>query len=428
MKIAMFTNTYLPQVGGVTRSIETFAAEFRRQGHRVLIVAPQFEGADEREEHVVRVPAIQHFNGTDFSVPMPVPGLVASTMRAFSPQIVHAHHPFLMGSAAMRVARSRGLPLVFTHHTMWDQYTHYASADSLVASKFTASLATGFANLCSAVIAPSRSIADLLRERGVESRIEVIPTGVDADRFARGDGAAFRHARGIAADAVVAGYVGRLAPEKNLGFLAQAAARFAAAEPRARLLVVGGGPAEADIRRAFAAADLSDRLILAGVCAGQDLIDAYHAMDCFVFASQTETQGMVLTEAMAAGRPAVALDGPGVRDIVRDRVNGRLVAAQDAGQFAAALVWMAGRTAAQQERLRAAALTTAERFSMARTARRALRLYESLLAGSRKRTSTGPWTRARRRLAAEWDLLSNVAHAASEALELEPAGASTAAR
>jgi 1,2-diacylglycerol 3-alpha-glucosyltransferase len=417
MKIAMFTNTYLPHVGGVTRSVQTFAEEFRRQGHRVLIVAPEFEGMDESEEQVVRVPAIQHFNGTDFSVPMPVPGLVASTMRKFQPQIVHAHHPFLMGSTAMRVARSRGLPLVFTHHTMWDQYTHYASAESPVASKFTASLATGYANFCSAVIAPSQSIADLLRERGVESRIEVIPTGVDADHYAHGDGAAFRRARGIAAEAIVAGYVGRLAPEKNLGFLAQAAARFAADEPRARLLVVGGGGAEEDIRRAFADAKLDDRLIMAGVCAGQELIDAYHAMDFFIFASQTETQGMVLTEAMAASRPAVALDGPGVRDVVRDRINGRLVAEQDIDQFATALAWMAARTPEQASRLRAAARATAERLSMPRTARLTLRLYESLLAATRRRKSPSPWTRARRRLAAEWDLLSNVAHAASEALE-----------
>ena len=428
MNIAMFTNTYLPQVGGVARSVQTFAEEFRRQGHRVLIVAPEFEGMDDNEEHVVRVPAIQHFNGTDFSVPMPVPGLVASTMRQFQPQIVHAHHPFLMGSTAMRVARSRGLPLVFTHHTMWDQYTHYASAESPVASKFTASLATGFANLCSAVIAPSQSIADLLRERGVVARIDVVPTGVDADHYAHGDGAAFRRARGIPESAIVAGYVGRLAPEKNLGFLAQAAARFAGSEPRARLLIVGSGPAEADIRRAFAEVNLEDRLIMAGICEGQELIDAYHAMDFFAFASLTETQGMVLTEAMAAGRPAVALDGPGVRDVVRDRVNGRLVNQQEVDQFAAALAWTASRTTAQIERLRAAARATAERLSMPRTARRALRLYELLLAGTRRKKSPSPWTRARRRLAAEWDLLANVAHAASEALELEPAAASSATR
>src|SRR3954454_8176224 len=159
MRILMLRNTYPPVVSGVARSIVAFEQEYRRRGHQVLIIAPEVDGAQGNEQHVVRVPAIQHFNGSQFPLPVPSPGLIATEVDAFGPDIVHAHHPFFMGSTAVRVARSREIPLVFTHHTMWDHYTHYAAAaDSPAASKFVGALVAGYANLCDAVIAPSRSV------------------------------------------------------------------------------------------------------------------------------------------------------------------------------------------------------------------------------------------------------------------------------
>jgi 1,2-diacylglycerol 3-alpha-glucosyltransferase len=267
------------------------------------------------------------------------------------------------------------------------------------------------------VIAPSQSVADMLRERGVEARIEVIPTGVDVDCFTRGDGAAFRASHGISPEAFVVGYVGRLAHEKNLHVLAEQVARFLEAEPRAFFLVVGAGPAESEIREALQPASISDRWRLAGVLDGQELIDAYHALDVFAFASQSETQGMVVTEAMAAGIPVVALDGPGVRDVVRERVNGRLIPVEKTDFFPRALQWVASRNGEQKEKLLYAVRRTAERFSLSRTAEQALALYESLIETAQVNDEPdGPLTRARRRIDAEWRLLSNVAHAAGCAI------------
>jgi glycosyltransferase involved in cell wall biosynthesis len=339
----------------------------------------------------------------------------------FRPDIVHSHHPFFMGSTALRMARSRSVPLVFTHHTLYDHYTHYASADTPAASRFIGALAAGYANLCDAVVAPSQSIADLLSDRGVATRIEVIPTGVDVHRFSRGAGVRFRHQRRIPADAFVVGYVGRLAPEKNLHFLAQAVARFLTMQPRAAFVVVGSGPCSGLVHEELARLRVDDRLYCAGACDGQELIDAYHAIDVLAFASQTETQGMVLTEAMAAGKPVVALDGPGVRDVVRDRVNGRLVYCQQRQLFADALDWILGLDAAHRAVLVRAAQHTAQQFSMPRQARRMLELYESLLGCSPPESEgTGNvLTRAKRRIEAEWKLWSNVAQAAGHALEPE---------
>jgi len=413
----MLTNTYPPIVSGVAKSIVAFDHEFRRRNHEVRIIAPQADDETGDDPHVVRVPAIQHFNGSDFPLPVPSPGLVAATVDDFRPDVIHAHHPFFMGNTALRMARSREVPLVFTHHTMWDQYTHYTAVETPATARFVGALTAGYANLCDAVIAPSRGVAALLRERDVAARIEIIPTGVDVRKFAHGDGLAFREKHGIPASALVVGYVGRLQPEKNLAFLAESVARFMAVEPRAHFLAIGSGPSSDEIRAAMAKAGCEDRLHLPGVCQDQELIDGFHAMDVFAFASQTETQGMVLTEAMAAGKPVIALDGPGVNDVVRDRANGRLVSLAHRQLFAQALAWFAARTPKERTTLSKNARRSAERFSMNRQARRALNLYESLLEISPHHEPNGAWSRARRRIEAEWTLWSNLAHAATRALE-----------
>jgi len=421
MRILMLTNTYPPIVSGVARSVVAFAEEYRRRGHEVRIIAPEPDDETLTDEpNVVRVPAIQHFNGSEFPLPVPSPGLVSTAVDEFQPDVIHAHHPFFMGNTAVRMARSRSVPLVFTHHTMWDQYTHYTGAESTAAARFIGAWVAGYANMCDAVIAPSQSVAAMLRERGVETPMEIIPTGVDVARFSAGDGQRFRQKHAIPGDALVAGYVGRLAQEKNLEFLAKSVARFLAAHPEACFLVVGAGPCEDDIRRAAASEGVADRLLLTGLCQGAELIDAYHALDVFVFASQTETQGMVLTEAMAAGKPVVALDGPGVRDVVQDRFNGRLVSLEHHQLFVHALSWVASLPPRERAALSSAARRTAERFSMPRQARRALRLYQSLSAAApQDENASSTWLRARRRIEAEWTLWSNLAQAASQALESE---------
>lgn len=414
MNILMLTNTYLPHVGGVARSVDAFAREYRRWGHRVLIVAPQFEGTPQHEEDVIRIPAIQRFNGSDFSVRLPIPGLLNAALADFRPDVIHSHHPFLLGDTAVRVAARYGRPLVFTHHTMYEHYTHYVPVDWPRMARFVKRLATGYANLCDLVFAPSESVAAILRQRGVLVPIEVVPTGVQIERFAHGDGQRVRQEVGIPQGALVIGHVGRLAPEKNLGFLAAAVARVLRRLPHAHFVVVGSGPSEADIRRRFADADLARRLHLLGPRTGQALVDAYHAMDVFVFASLSETQGMVLTEAMAAGVPVVALDAPGAREVVVDGRNGRLLAKPSVRRFAAAVADLLEASPAERQALSSEARATAERFSMPRCAEKALAHYADLLAKTPREKSfeDSPWEATLRWLEREWELWSNLVRSA----------------
>jgi 1,2-diacylglycerol 3-alpha-glucosyltransferase len=386
MRICHFTNTFLPHVGGVARAVQTMLEDQRRARHRALVVAPEFaDGAAPRaiERHVARIPALTSFNATDFSVRLPFAAMLSERLGKFRSDIVHAHHPFLLGDTALREAASRQVPIVFTHHTLYERYTHYLPIESETLGDFAAEVATRFANRCAAVVAPSESVRDLIVSRGVTVPVHAIPTGIDTALLASGRGERARKRLKIPADALVIGHLGRLAAEKNLAYLAEAVGRALKQIPAARALVVGDGPAREDMEKTFADLGVADRVVFAGKLSGAPLRDACAAMDVFAFSSTSETQGLVLAEAMASGSPVVALDASGVREVVADRKNGRLLPGDaPAETFARALV----RTLAKPDllaRWSEAARATAAELDRAKTSARLLALYEQLIAERR---------------------------------------------
>nr|WP_242523969.1 glycosyltransferase [Microbulbifer salipaludis] len=423
----MLTNTYLPHVGGVARSVDAFCQEYRKRGHQVLIVAPEFSEKIENEKDVVRIPAIQNFNGSDFSVALPLSGELTEQLDFFEPDIVHSHHPFLLGMSALRIARSRELPLVFTHHTLYERYTHYVPADSEALKRFVIELATRYANLASMVFAPSESVAALLQDRGVKSPIRIVPTGVKLENYRDGDGHAARALYGIPEQAFVVGHLGRLAEEKNLGFLSQAVLEFMARNADVHFLVVGAGPMQAQIKQLFDDHNLGERLHLTGTLQGEAQRDAYSAMQVFAFSSTSETQGMVLTEAMAAGVPVVALDASGCREVVEDRINGRLVLKHSERDLIAALQWLYELPPAEYKALSEAALATAERFSMENCAASAISHYESLVHQHWPLDDSlyAQWMRLRNTIGAQWEILEGVTSAATAAFDPDHSGKSS---
>jgi glycosyltransferase involved in cell wall biosynthesis len=421
MNIVMMTNTYTPLVGGIERSIKDFAAAFRRRGHRVIIVAPTFQRMPQHEHDVIRVPAIRStFHGSAFSVALPSSPRMIRTLTQCHPDIIHSHQPFLLGNTALRLAHTCSLPLVYTHHVRFERYTHYLPLDSPATERFMTELSTSYANLSDQVFAPSESVAAFLRERGVRTPIATVPTGVPMSRFSTGDGLAARRAFGIPRHAFLAGHIGRLAPEKNLAFLAQALARFLRVQPRAHCFIAGRGPCESDIRQIFQHAGVGHRLRMTGILGRQQLVDMYHAMDVFAFSSKSETQGIVLVEAMAAGTPVVALDASGVREVVTDGQNGRLLQDENVSSFADALQRLAVLPANERRRLQSAAKATAADFSMARCAERALRTYEEVRVrkAAPGQAEDDRWAAALRRVRAEWDVFKTVTRATGVAFRL----------
>ncbi|MDQ8204327.1 glycosyltransferase [Pelagicoccus sp. SDUM812003] len=321
----MFTNTYLPHVGGVARSVSSCVKAYRELGHETLVFTPEFEEGSPEDEGVVYLPAITNFNNSGFSVRLPSPLTISDQLDAFEPDVIHSHHPFLLGDAALRVAYAREIPLVFTHHTLYERYTDYLPFHGEFAQKAAATLATEYANACDMVFAPSESLANLIVRRGVKTPVTTQPTGVDIERFAGGDGHAFRREHGIGRNRFLIGHVGRLAHEKNLDYLCDAVSAFLKSAPEATLAMVGGGDQEDSLRARFEEHGVTEQALMVGKLQGEALMNAYAAFDVFAFSSQSETQGLVLVEAMASGSPVVALDGPGVRDVLFHEENGLLL-------------------------------------------------------------------------------------------------------
>jgi 1,2-diacylglycerol 3-alpha-glucosyltransferase len=407
----MFTNTYAPLIGGVERAVATTAASLRRRGVECLIVAPSHPAAQE-EIGTVRLPAIEGVLGSEFAYRLPATGRLRRLFDDFAPDLVHVHHPFMLGEAGLRRARARGLPVVFTCHTRWERFVRGRGGAARWLRRFAQQLPVGFANLCDVVVAPTPSLARILKRRGVRVPLRAVPTGIELASF-QGDRHRARERWGIPAGAPVVGHVGRLVPEKNLDYLALAVAALLERRTEARFLLVGEGPFCRAMVERLETFRRARRVVVTGRLEGPALADAYAAMDVFAFTSRTDTQGLVLLEAMANGCPVVALDAPGPRDVI-ETSNGRLVtAAAPPSAFADALVdalvEMTDR-AVHGEAPRAGALRTAEAHALDVTVDALLATYREAIAlatGRRLHALSAPTlgARVRRRFGAERDLL-----------------------
>ncbi len=422
MKILMMTNTYAPMVGGIEESIRSFTFEFEKLGHEVVIVAPACEGAPPDEVGVIRLRAIQKFNHSDFSIALPMSSLLPELMKTFKPDMIHCHHPFWMGDIALRLSSQFRIPFVFTYHTMFEQHMHYLPIQNEGIKRFIIELFTGYANLATQVIVPSESVRAILLERGVKTPIEVIPTGVDLQKFSKGNGNVIRKRLGIPLNAVVIGHVGRLALEKNLEFLSRSVADYLKKDTDVHFLVAGDGPLKDLVKKIFDEQGIGKRLHLAGVLKGQDLVDCYHAMNIFAFASLSETQGIVLVEAMAAGVPVVAVDAPGVREVVKDGYNGRLIFGENQNNFLEALSWCLKQPVSEFERMKKNAIATTKEFAVDLCANRMLKIYQEVrvkeyVSPDRKNIA---WDSLAGRLKSEWDMFKNMMQSGGSAMAERP--------
>ncbi|MDP0500646.1 MAG: glycosyltransferase [Verrucomicrobiota bacterium JB022] len=421
----MFTNTYLPLVGGIEKSVQTFCEDFGQMGHFTRIITP--EARDENGESarsgkgVLRVPAITGITEKNFSIQFPTPSLIDHWMEAIQPDIVHAHQPFMLGDTALRMARKWRAPLIFTHHTLYERYAHYFMVDNENTRRFAATLSVQYGNLCDLVIAPTESIKRLLEERGIKKPVRVVPTGIQVSDFSNGDREGFRQKWNLPPEARVVGQVGRLNREKNLDYVAEAVQQAMAQDPKLYFLLVGEGELVEPIRESLQSAGLADRFVHTGVLKGQDVIDAYSGMDLFVFASKTDTQGIVLAESFAGGTPVLAIDAPGARDCIEDGYSGRVLPDTTSAEgFAAAILDMMGDDDTRR-RYSEQARAAANQFDRGVCAERMLEVYREAREAF---DATHPvenkpkdaWSEIMDRLDSEWSLLAEKYEAAKSLL------------
>ncbi len=327
MRIGLFTNNYLPFRGGVTTAVETLRHGLEAQGHQAWVFAPAWRGPHDDPAFVFRYPSVPAPTYPGFAVPLPFSRRWSRAARELDLDIFHAQHPFLLGVTARRLARAQGRPLVFTYHTRYEKYAHYVPLPEPLVASLAVRLASRFAASADLVIAPSARIAEALAALGVKARIDVVPTGVPLDLFCPGDRGQARRRLGLAEDAPLCLYVGRLDREKSVERVIGAFGSIALAVSGARLLLVGQGSHEAALRRLAGSSPARSAIHFAGSVAREELPPYYQAADLFLFASETETQGLVLAEAHACGLPAVAIRASGVDEVVRDGETGLLTKA-----------------------------------------------------------------------------------------------------
>jgi glycosyltransferase involved in cell wall biosynthesis len=337
VRVGLFTNNYLPFCGGVTISVETLRRGLQGRGHEVWTFAPRFPGAPETDPRVVRFPSIPAATYPEFALAVPWTPRIGQRVRRLGLDVFHAHHPFLLGPAARRMARRLTRPLVFTYHTRYEKYAHYVPLTRSLVEAAALRLSTRFAASADAVIAPSALVRDQLRARGVTAPIAVVPTGVDLDGFRPSGPAAARWALGLTAGVPLVLYVGRLDREKSVDRVLLAFDRIAGTLGGAELWLVGQGKETAALQRLAAGLGAGNRVHFAGVRAHEGLAPWYQAADLFLFASETETQGLVLAEAAACGLPAVAVSAPGCDEVVRDGETGILTKGDPAALAEAAI-------------------------------------------------------------------------------------------
>ncbi|MHB8902773.1 MAG: glycosyltransferase [Thermoguttaceae bacterium] len=339
MRVLMVSDVYFPRVNGVSTSIETFRQALAAEGVEVRLVAPRY--ADEPEvEGVVRVPGRAVPRDPEDRLVSWTALRTAVRREAVDCDIVHIHTPFLAHYAGLSAARRLGKPVIATYHTLFEEYLHHYAP--FLPAEWLRGLARRLSrsqcNALDAVVVPSMAMRDRLEEYGVSVPMNVLPTGIPMGRFSGGDGLRFRERHGLSAEQPCVLFVGRVAFEKNIDFLIESLSLARREVPNLILLITGEGPAKQTLHRQAEALGLSEAVRFIGYLDRRhDLPDCYAAADGFVFASRTETQGLVLLEAMAMGLPVVALAAMGTRDILSPG-RGCLTPEDDVAEFAAAMV------------------------------------------------------------------------------------------
>ena len=391
MRVLFISDVYFPRVNGVSTSIRTFREDLSGCGVETLLVAPGYgpaaivaEPADPGEQGVLRVPA-SAVPGDPEDRRMSWRALIRR-LDALAPgefDLVHIHTPFIAHYAGVRCARRARVPCVATYHTFFEEYLHHyvpvlpRPLSRLLARSFTRSQCASVQTL----IAPSEPMRAVLEAYGVRTPIHILPTGLAPDRFRPGDGAAFRASAGIAADRPLVTYIGRVAHEKNIGFLLQMFVEVLRSVPDALLVIAGEGPARAALRAQVGSLGLAAHVHFAGYLERDTaLLDCYAAADVFVFASRTETQGLVLLEAMAQGVPVVSTAELGTRSVLPG--SGALIVPEERAAFAAAVVRVLGDAELRAE-MGTHGRSHARTWSSAAMAGRLADIYRELLTAPR---------------------------------------------
>lgn len=380
LRILMLSDVYFPRINGVSTSIETFRSGLASHGVDARLIAPDYPHRRDTGEDCRRVPSRRLPFDPEDRLMRWRPLVAATKHAAADAHLIHIQTPFAAHYAGIREARRLRIPALATYHTHFEEYIqHYLPLlPRRMLKEFARRVARHQCEDLHAVIVPSPAMRDTLRDYGIRAPLHVLPTGVPVAHFAGGNGDRFRARHAIPFDRPIALYVGRVAHEKNIGLLIDAMPHAIRQLPDLLLVIAGEGPASASLQRRVATLRLGSHVRFVGYLDRRDALpDCYAAANVFAFASRTETQGLVLIEAMAAGLPVFALSCLGTASIVEAR-RGAVVAPDDPNEFGHRLAGLAGNPP-RLALLAQEAKRFAEEWSAPERTRQLADLYRSLV-------------------------------------------------
>ncbi|MFW5884843.1 MAG: glycosyltransferase family 4 protein [Patescibacteria group bacterium] len=328
MKIGFFTNTYLPINYGSTVSVETFRKGLKKLGEEVFVFAPRHKGYEDNNDFVFRYPSFMYNYKEEYPVAIPFYPPISKKIKELNLDIIHSHQPFSLGKEGLKYAKKQNIPIVFTHHTRYEDYVHYVPIlpEDLL-TNLVKKEATDFANQCDLVIAPSESIKKMIQSRGVKTKVEVLPTGIDWNKFQRGKRDKIRKKYKIKENELLLLNVGRMEEEKNLEFLFDCLKNIIKKQPHIKLMFVGEGSLKEKLKRKAEEEEIETNILFPGIAKREEIQDFYAAGDVYLQTSTSETQGLSLYEAMASGLPCLAVKSTGAIDAINHNQNGLLIPA-----------------------------------------------------------------------------------------------------
>ena len=384
MNIGFFTNVYLPINWGITTLIENYREELEKQGHNVFIFAAEHPGYQDKNPNVFRFKSIDLNYKISYPLPIISSPQIRKVIKKLDLDIIHSHHFFFCGQLAWYYAKKFNLPLVFTYHTRYDLYTHYAPLPKELAKSLAQSLSTFYANSCDAVISPTESIKDLLLEYKVKKPIFVIPSGVDINEFQDTDDKKIREKYNIDQNKILFLTVSRLGPEKNISFLLRAFQKINKVRKDTHLMIVGDGSEKENLEKESKELGLSEKIIFTGRVPNQKIPLYYAAADIFLFSSLSETQGVIFVEAMSRGIPTVAIKANGVKDIIISGETG-ILTSDNTDTFSQAALKLVDNENLR-EKMSEKAKEEAQNFSIERSTEKLLSFYQKTIEQKKEKT------------------------------------------
>ena len=337
MNILFISDVFFPRVNGVSTSINTFAKELKALGHQVTLIAPSYGDEDKHEDWIVRVPSHKiYFDPEDRLMNFGKLKALLPWIEERHFDVIHIHTPFTAHYVGIHFGKKLDIPVIETYHTFFEDYLHHylPFIPQFISRKLARTISRRQCNAVDGIVSPSKPMLDVLKEYGIKTSAEVVATGLDEPSFAKVDGEYFRISHDIPLTQPMLLFVGRVAHEKNIEFLLEMHVKLIQKHPDALLVITGEGPAEESIKASIARLGLLNKVKMIGYLdRSHELIACYQAADVFVFASKSETQGLVLLEAMAQGTAVVALAELGTKSILIEG-EGVLIAKDCADDFA----------------------------------------------------------------------------------------------